>query len=1121
MKLYQVILFSLAISFVAPQPGLFPRQDSLAATPNTASASQSSSTLPPTSTASDASASTTSSKGNDVSSIASSTRAAKSSANIPSETVTGASTQTSNATADPGDPEPLPITPTITPAIGVAGAILMITGLAYGLVGMKKEMLYRFFGMAYLVALAVTVLIIYCMNPPLSNGVQAGFLVAILCSGTLVGGASLIFHDITEGAGCMLGGFCLSMWFLCLKDGGLIGNKIGRIVFIACLSVGFYSLSFHRRTREIGLLGCIPFAGATATILGIDCFSRAGLKEMWIYVWGMSSNFSSDPNDRYTNLEIADINSDEFPLHTDTYPITRGMKVETAGVILLFVLGLMVHLRIAKLIEKRRVHKESVRRERAEELDREEAAVGRKIEEDNAGEMVAWNKAYDPKRVSVTTGPPSIDSTGKNSGNRLSTAQDKEKSQLSLNGEQKTGKGHKYTTVAIDEAESDGEEIQMIQDENNRLSAINTNGSTSKRGTMLVQQPSDVKQTSEAVRNSMVSSGPEVTPLPFKIPGVQTEAPGAPGSLSVIEEMLSPGRASLNRNSAVPSTWKRDSIGDTFHEESASIEDEASRGSGRASSLAATFDEREEDEMSLSDVSAPRSTLQRNYRYLSARDTMTPVDSPSLHPSDGSAPLDKVGDLVTTGSIPAIPEKSTKRNSISEGMDSQGIISPASSTQLSPVSMRTSLLPEGSFGEGTRNAEKAAQDAQSKVSSLEARRRAKSPASTSAVPSDQSESSAIISLKALLPSGPSKTERIFRTNEWSKHQDPDAAGPEEDIIEEPPSPGIKVRTGFRDSHALEHTPVSAVVDPDQFIVPPRNSKRLSLSSVAQESQRPKSGPALQVKRSSLNPAQPSRSPSGSSTPNNQSTMALDRPESFENRQASASRSSSNLDLLSTEAPVERPQSTRPTSRMGTLKQIGSASAPRPAETLLSKRDSLVKNKQTSMAFASSPNLLRDNTEDIPLSQHRKSLLQASSRPNSHRQDTWPSPAHYASTQSALNLTNLDNFDSHQPKRDSTGVAPGKRAERLTSWREQLREEPLTANKRLSGPGQRKTSHVTDEVKMQHMLNMKRQQEQAIEHEKKKKRFRDEAIEQAMRNGSLIDAHNRKLRAMEGGLDSKK
>jgi hypothetical protein len=163
----------------------------------------------------------------------------------------------------------------------------MISGLAYGLIGIKNKWLYSFFGVAYLVSLAVAVLIIYCMNPPVSDGVQGAFLVATIFAGGLAGGAALIFRDLADGFGCLLGGFCLSMWFLSLKEGGLIKPQAGKAIFIGCMSAAVFGLSLTARTRTWGLVVSIPFSGATATILGIDCFSRAGLKEFWIYIWGL------------------------------------------------------------------------------------------------------------------------------------------------------------------------------------------------------------------------------------------------------------------------------------------------------------------------------------------------------------------------------------------------------------------------------------------------------------------------------------------------------------------------------------------------------------------------------------------------------------------------------------------------------------------------------------------------------------------------------------------------------------------------------------------------------------------------------------------------------------------
>lgn len=45
-------------------------------------------------------------------------------------------------------------------------------------------------------------------------------------------------------------------------------------------------MAFHHVTRPYALIFSLSFSGATAIVLGIDCFSRAGLKEFWVYIWG-------------------------------------------------------------------------------------------------------------------------------------------------------------------------------------------------------------------------------------------------------------------------------------------------------------------------------------------------------------------------------------------------------------------------------------------------------------------------------------------------------------------------------------------------------------------------------------------------------------------------------------------------------------------------------------------------------------------------------------------------------------------------------------------------------------------------------------------------------------------
>ena len=124
------------------------------------------------------------------------------------------------------------------------------------------------------------------MNPPISNAVQGAYLVAVVITGLIFGALSIVFTEVTEGLGCLLGGFCLAMWFLVLKPGGLVPNTTGRIILVLAFTLGIFALSFTHYTRPYGLIGGISFAGATIVILGIDCFSRAGLKEFWLYVWG-------------------------------------------------------------------------------------------------------------------------------------------------------------------------------------------------------------------------------------------------------------------------------------------------------------------------------------------------------------------------------------------------------------------------------------------------------------------------------------------------------------------------------------------------------------------------------------------------------------------------------------------------------------------------------------------------------------------------------------------------------------------------------------------------------------------------------------------------------------------
>ncbi|OQE40292.1 hypothetical protein PENCOP_c006G02597 [Penicillium coprophilum] len=268
----------------------------------------------------------------------------------------------------------LPIKSTITPAWGVGGFILMAFGAVLTFIGVRQQWVQIFLSTGFLSALGVTVLIIYVMSPPVSNAVQGGYLVAVFFTGAVFGGLSLVFREICEGLGCLLGGFCLSMWFLALKSGGLLSENGPRAGMIIAFTVGFYSLSFSHYTRPYGLIGCTSFAGATASVIGIDCYSRAGLKEFWLYIWGLNQNV--------------------FPLRTDTYPVTRGIRVELAATIIISVLGVISQVRLWNLIKERRAKEEDSRRAHTRKIEEEDAEAGRRLEEKNIQERAEWELIY-------------------------------------------------------------------------------------------------------------------------------------------------------------------------------------------------------------------------------------------------------------------------------------------------------------------------------------------------------------------------------------------------------------------------------------------------------------------------------------------------------------------------------------------------------------------------------------------------------------------------------------------------------------------------------------------------------------------------------------------------------
>ncbi|PKY06218.1 hypothetical protein P168DRAFT_264757 [Aspergillus campestris IBT 28561] len=280
----------------------------------------------------------------------------------------------------PVAPGSLPLEPEITPALGISGFILLTTGAILALIGIRNLWVQVFLSTAFLTSLGVTVLIVYVMSPPVRVAVQGAYLVAVFFTGVTFGALSIVFKELTEGLGCLLGGFCVSMWLLSLSPGGLLKDSGSKSGFIGAISVGCYAMSFSQYTRPWGLIVSTSIAGGTAVALGIDCYSRAGLKEFWLYIWGL--------------------NEDIFPLGTNTYPVTRNIRVELAATVIVAILGVISQLRLWKIIREKRRKDEEVRLEEQKRDEESEAETARHLEEKNIRERNEWETKYgDPNSV--------------------------------------------------------------------------------------------------------------------------------------------------------------------------------------------------------------------------------------------------------------------------------------------------------------------------------------------------------------------------------------------------------------------------------------------------------------------------------------------------------------------------------------------------------------------------------------------------------------------------------------------------------------------------------------------------------------------------------------------------
>ncbi|KAF7544297.1 hypothetical protein G7Z17_g10074 [Cylindrodendrum hubeiense] len=975
----------------------------------------------------------------------------------------------------------LPIDPKITPGWGVAGVIMLLTGITHTLIGIKNRWIHTFFSTAYVAALGVAVLIVYVMNVPVSNALQGGYVVAVVMSGCALGAASMFFRELLEGLGCALGGFCVSMWLMCLVSGGLLKAVAPKAIFISCFTLVGFVFYCSRYTRDWALIIMIAFTGATVTVLGIDCFSRAGLKEFWAWNW--------------------DLNNNLFPLGADTYPVTKGIRVETAAIIIIFLVGVVSQIKLWKIVREQREKRAEELAQGQRNLQEEEENVGRNIEEANTRERRQWERTYGNGEGSSTvsrnseTGDEVCEKKLRSSHTGSSQRQSSSVEVIEMTDMADPLQPPKPAAANLmaTEHDTDGRvTVRVAQDDypsSPSIREMNEKLGDDQSSTFVGLE--DDRRVSRATRFSQ-SPAPEVVPLPFVVPATddahseadrssvatfadddegQPPTPGARHSIAQRLSRLSYGSAELLRNLSQRSVRPHGDFPQDQYRSTDELVIPGPRPRDDDGSMAATVDD----------------------------ESISAGDRGSL-------------------ALPQLP----KSIEITAELSDRDMLSPTLGEQAKVNDSDAKSIANRSRADPS---EQHASEAQSK---------AKSTASAA--------STRVSLTKDRLPRSLSRVALSYRTNEWAKHlSSADAPDFDEININEPraqesPAP---VHMAELQKAAGEGTPAPAVTRSDSYA----SNMSHSASKRATKQHVPA---ALAILTGDGQNRSPGNTPTSAGMPRSSSTgLRRTSGGGFEPIAEERDAYVRATPPIPEEVDQLRTQSTSPSplhstdARRSITPGLVSYSSP---QTLIGQREMVIRNKSQGNLVASTSdlNLYRASSDagslhnyamyasgvgadadDLPLSQRKQLMRHNSLNPSL----STPSLARLSGGYEA-NSPEIP-FDSHQPQRVSTVPTPAAREAALSHFRQTVAHDLRSGTPVINSPGREtpftpmsllggREAEVQRNIEMGRniLMGQKEAEAQRREKEQRQKEWNDRVFDERMRSGDLLEVHREAMRKMQ-------
>ncbi|WWD18486.1 hypothetical protein CI109_102938 [Kwoniella shandongensis] len=268
----------------------------------------------------------------------------------------------------------------IDPAYGILGALLILSGIPVAVLGGKNRWSSLAISTGYCVMLFTLVMILRfgvepnlqppSPNPP-SRTLRGLYLLACIIASFFGAGLGIFLFNLAKYWVSAAGGFSFGWFLLATKQGGLITSVLGRWGLLGGLTVAAFVASLPKITNPHMMLVSTAWIGATAFTLGVDCYTRAGLKEFYVY-----------------NLGFHDL----FPkLNGANYPLTQTMMIELGILAAVVVIGAAIQFRVLNILQKRLKQMQEEEEARIDAVEVEKAAERFK----NVGaELTQWEEKH-------------------------------------------------------------------------------------------------------------------------------------------------------------------------------------------------------------------------------------------------------------------------------------------------------------------------------------------------------------------------------------------------------------------------------------------------------------------------------------------------------------------------------------------------------------------------------------------------------------------------------------------------------------------------------------------------------------------------------------------------------